>query len=223
MCTETLERMIAARLEFWLGNVCPLPYNQFGFKKGFGTEDALGALVTRIHLCLSKNNYLNCLFLDVKGAYDSVNLEILEYKMVTNFSVPRHTAKAIMSLYKPREIYVRDFQNNLVGPRTNSIGLPQGSVLSPLLFNLYTADIHNLKDTKIVQYADDFCLFSEHKNYDSSLELLTNAFNLVSDWLLTKASIFHLKNQCIMSLQDTILVTNPLSKLAKILLCFKNK
>ena len=62
------------------------------------------------------------------------------------------------------------------------VGLPQGSVLSPLLFNMYTADIHNFSNFTTVQYADDFCIYTQNKNYDISLKHLAAAFANIIGW-----------------------------------------
>lgn len=122
--------------------------------------------------------------MDIKGAYDSLNLTILENKLIEQFSVPRHISRSITNLYRTREIYVRNYKNRKIGPQITSLGLPQGSVLSPLLFNLYTADVHGFVDVDIIQYADDFCMFIEHKKYDMSLELLSNAYIRLREWFI---------------------------------------
>lgn len=182
---KTLERMIKSRLEWWLSNQNLLPLNQFGYKKGFGTIDAVLTLTTDIQISYSRNNYLSTLFLDLKGAYESVNLNILEEKLCKFFFVPNLIARNIINLYSNRLIYVRNSKNERIGPRLNSCGIPQGSVLSPLLFNLYTADIHrlNIPNLKIIQYADDICIYTEHKKWDKSLETLEYGVLYLRQWI----------------------------------------
>lgn len=171
---KTFERMIKSRLEWWILHNNLTTQVQFGYRKGFGTLDAVSTLVVDIQNCFSRNNYLSALFMDIEGAYDSVNLFLLEEKLLTQFLVPRHVSKAIVNLFLNRQIYVRKIDNKKIGPRIINIGLPQGSVLSPLLFNLYTADICEFinKEIRIVQYADDFCIYSENTKYDKSIEIL---------------------------------------------------
>lgn len=114
---KTLERMIKTRLELWLTSENLLPYRQFGFRKSFGTMDAIGTYVLHIQKCLTSNNYCTCLFLDIQRAYDSVDLSILQNKLITPVSVPRHIAKSITSFYYSREIYVRnDEDTSRIGP-----------------------------------------------------------------------------------------------------------
>ena len=103
---KTLERMIKNRLEWWLNNTIPLPHCQFDFKKDLGTRDAVTYLVTDIQNNFSNNTYLGALFLDLKGAYDCINLDILLTEMI-KLSIPGYTAQIIVNLYKHREVYLR--------------------------------------------------------------------------------------------------------------------
>lgn len=99
---KTLERMIKGRLEWWLQKQKFLPNNQFGFKKGFGTIDALSSLVVDIQNNFSRNNYLAALFLDIQSAYDSIDPYILEGKLIHNFKFPINLAKLITKLLATR-------------------------------------------------------------------------------------------------------------------------
>ena len=179
---KTLERMIKQRIEFWIINHNLLPENQYGYKKGFGTMDAISQIVIDIQNCFTDNEYLYSLFLDIQGAYDSVDLKILEQKLVNHFKIPINISRSIVNLYSKRSVFIRNDKNERIGPRYVFTGLPQGSVLSPILFNLYTADIHTLTSFKIVQYADDFCIYTQNKNYDRGITDIATAFQKTSDW-----------------------------------------
>lgn len=183
---KTFERMIKLRLEWWLSVHNLLPPNQFGFKKGFGAMDAVSTIVVDIQNSFSRNNYLCALFLDVNRAYESVCLSILEEKMCESFLIPKQIAKCIIDLFSNRVIYIRNSKNQRIGPRLHNMGLPQGSVLSPLLFNLYTADIHNLTSLQvnIVQYADDFCILADHRKLDKAINTLQTTVAELKKWFI---------------------------------------
>lgn len=143
--------------------------------------------MTDIQLCFSRNDYLGAIFLDIQGAYDSVNLHVLTRKLL-ELNIPKHIAFIITNILYNREIYVRGVNNENIGPRFVSVGLPQGSVLSPLLFNIYTADIHNIDPTiSIIQYADDFCIYSDNRKLDSCTHKLNKALKQLEIWFLITA------------------------------------
>ncbi|KAG5894562.1 hypothetical protein JTB14_021544 [Gonioctena quinquepunctata] len=101
---KTLERMIKNRLEWWLLQKKNMPCNQFAYKKGFGTLDAVSTVVVDIQNNFSRNNYLATLFLDIERAYDAVSLPILKQKMFEQFDIPIHVAHVIVDFYSGRQI-----------------------------------------------------------------------------------------------------------------------
>ena len=138
-------------------------------------------LVTDIQLCFSKNQYLGAIFLDLTGAYDCVNLTILEKKLVA-YSISPHIARTIVDMYKNRSIFVR-INNKKIGPRLTSNGIAQGSALSALLFNIYTADLHfEYPFSNIIQYADDFCIYVDHKKLEECKRIMSYIMKKVCSW-----------------------------------------
>nr|CAH7735698.1 unnamed protein product [Callosobruchus chinensis] len=179
---KTFERLIKHRLEWYLKKNNMLPHNQYGQKSGFGTMDAVSTLVTDVQLSFTYNNYLGAIFLDIKGAFDSVQLDILRKKL-KQMAIPSAIADTIVDLFFERSIFLRDHTNALLGPRTAFIGIPQGAVLSPLLFNIYTADVHNIiQHVSVIQYADDFCLYNQSKKHETCLSFLDPAVRDFTSW-----------------------------------------
>lgn len=178
--------MIKLRLEVWLQHNNILPPNQYGFKRGYGTTDALVHFVTDIQLGLSENLITGALFIDIKSAYDHVNLNTLMQKLIS-LKLPYQIANLIVNLYCNRSVYVRKNNKDLIGPRYAINGIPQGSVLSPLLFNLYSLDIHQLFSQTIncIQYADDLVIYSKRKTYRESKQDLRAIMYNVNLWTLS--------------------------------------
>lgn len=145
-----------------------LPSGQYGFRRGCSTNDAILQLVTDTQICFSKNHYLGAAFLDIKGAYDSVDLVFLREKLI-NIGIPRRICNVMCNLFNYRKVYVRYINNSLTNPRNTSTGLPQGAVLSPLLFNIFTASLHEEINYKLIQYADDFVVYNSDKTLPNTL------------------------------------------------------
>lgn len=107
---------------------------------------------------------LNCsfftlgIFVDFSKAFDSLNHEIL-FKKLEHYGVRRHALKLITSYLSSRSQYVAldHYPSDILKIRN---GVPQGSLLGPLLFNMYINDICNVsKVVKYIIYADDTSLF----------------------------------------------------------------
>ncbi|KAJ8935686.1 hypothetical protein NQ314_012685 [Rhamnusium bicolor] len=79
--TKTLERMIKFRLEYWLLKNNLLPDNQYGYKPGSGTTEATTHLVTDIQNSLTDNQCTAVVFIDIKNAYNNIDLKILSEKL----------------------------------------------------------------------------------------------------------------------------------------------
>ena len=69
--------------------------------------------------------------------------------------------------------------------RTLFRGLPQGSVLSPILFNFYTIDLHCIFPSllNVLQYADDFVIYCHHKNINVAAQQMQESLRQLGSWL----------------------------------------
>lgn len=184
---KLLEKIIKNRLEWWLSYKNIKFDFQFGFKKNSSTLHAAGQLITDIQLCFSRNNYLGAIFLDVEGAYNSVNLSMLE-DILNKLEIPSNISRNICNLYRNRKIIIKQ-QNNTIGPRFTSLGLPQGSVLSPFLFNIYMSDFSIKPVCNIIQYADDIVLYLEEKNIQKCIEGLQAIIPAAVSWLSNRGLV----------------------------------
>lgn len=160
-----------------------LPKSQFGFRRSKGCIDNLAILQSNILLSFKKNQTLLASFLDIKGAYDNVIPDILFQKLVKRGIPPNIFAFVRNSIYQ-RQVHCRyeDIDEILWAYK----GLPQGSVLSPLLYNIYVSELENSCDSgcQIIQYADDIALFFSSDDLNHSKCILEKCVNKVSDSLL---------------------------------------
>ena len=180
---KVLESILKSRLEWFIENGKLLPESQSGFRRGKSCLNSVAHLTSLVHLGFSRNRFILALFIDIKGAYDSVNIFLL-YKYMTDLKVPAYLRNIIFQILNDRQIFIRDCDGNIIGPRTGNMGLPQGSPLSPILFNIYT---HNLKyaisdKIEILQYADDIVLLADGAHIPTLVDQMNNSLMSLAEW-----------------------------------------
>lgn len=95
---------------------------------------------------------------DVEKAFDTVWHDGLVYKLY-KYDAPGYLLHIIRSYLKDRS-YVVSLNNEISSSRNIPAGVPQGSLLGPFLFILYTNDIPKLKNTRLSMYADDTAILT---------------------------------------------------------------
>lgn len=164
-----------------------LPDDQFGFRQGRTTTQALIKLKTDVALQLSQRTPVIACSLDNERAFDTVWIEGLIYKMANFFQFSPHICHLIYNYLSDRKFFVNVNQNYSGTYRINA-GVPQGGVLSAIIYSIYISDIPKPDETdrriSRLQYADDMLIYMAAKNLSNAqtklnkyLEEITN-FNL---------------------------------------------
>jgi len=153
LCTisRVLERVINSRLQWFNTTFGLIVDNQFGFQPGKSTEQSTAIMVKNVQEAWKNDREASFLFLDVKGAYDTVIPSVL-LKELARLRLPMILINWIGSYLSNRKaVWVVEGENSDV--MDVSIGLPQGSALSPTLYLYYNAVILERKGDK--GFADD--------------------------------------------------------------------
>ena len=167
-------------LEYFNNNSFFTPF-QFGFRKKHNTQDANNVMLEFIYKNLNSKSNVILTFLDLKKAFDSVNIDILLRKL--KYYGLGSTEMSWFSTYlKDRSQCVR------IGDHTsNSLplkaGVPKGSLLGPTLFNIYINDFQYAHSGTSFQYADDTTVLYEDKNFDSLERTVNKNLESISNWL----------------------------------------
>ena len=181
--------------------------NQYGFQKLHSTEHAALELIDHAINEIEKKSCAATIFLDLSKAFDTIDHDIL-LKKLQYYGLSNTELKWFHSYLTGRQQYVEigDTKSDLLNVTT---GVPQGSILGPLLFIIYINDLPKCsKVFRFILYADDTSLFSTLSISDpgsNASNILNRELNNVYEWLSinklslnvskTKYILFHAKNK----------------------------
>ena len=180
--SKLFERAMHSRVYAFFDNFGLFFDLQFGFRKQHSTSHALLSIIDEIRHNLDNNTFSCGIFVDLEKAFDTVNHNIL-LKKLEHYGI-RDVAKNWFCSYLS---YRKQFVS-LGGVSSNylpiSCGVPQGSILGPLLFIIYINDMHNaIKFSKVHHFADDTNLLFSHKNPKILRKRVNADLALLFDWL----------------------------------------
>jgi retron-type reverse transcriptase len=156
---------------------------QFGFRANHSTDTADCLLLENVKSMIDKGGTVGAVFLDLRKAFDPVNHRVLIAKL-SSFNFSNNALKWSETYFKNRNQCV-NVHNQKSTALDTPTGVPQGSVLSPILFSLYINDLPSVcSDVEIQLYADDAVIYTHGSNKLQAAAKLTNALNRISTWLI---------------------------------------
>ena len=181
--SKVFERLMYDRLTQFLDKYNILHHNQYGFRQYHSTHHALITLVDKITKSLDSGDIVIGVFLDLKKAFDTVDHTIL-FKKIHQYGIRGNLNKWFENYLANRSQYV-SYNGKTSDIQNVSCGVPQGSILGPLLFILYINDFSNVSDILYyVLFADDTNVFLNGRDIHKLINTMQQELLKLHTWLL---------------------------------------
>ena len=181
--SKIFEKLMKKYLLQFLDSKNILHPNQFGFRRALSTFDALRTFSEEIYASLDKKHSLLSIFIDFTKAFDTVKHDILIRKL--NFYGIRGLINDWFNDYLSNRSQSTKFCESISPSLPIQYGVPQGSVLGPILFLLYINDISQIfKDLKTILFADDSTLYITGENPTNLIHTANADLQTFHKWCL---------------------------------------
>ena len=193
--SKIFERLIHKQVISFLHKHALLYQYQFGFRENHSTTTALIEINDGIKNDIDKGDFVVGTYLDLKKAFDTVNHSIF-FEKLEHYGIRGLPLQLFQSYLSNRKQYV-SYNNTPSYITTNKYGVPQGSVLGPLLFIIYVNDIVNAEnEIKIRLFADDTALFIQGKDIHLIFNKMKNCMIKLTDWFSCNRLTLNLTKTC---------------------------
>ena len=179
---KILEKLVFTRVISFLNKNKIIYNNQFGFISNHSTSQALVNVLDRVYESLDKGDIAVGVYLDIEKAFDCINHNILLDKL-KYYGIRGVAWNWFSSYLENRKQFVS--VNYTSSVMVINYGVPQGSVLGPLLFLLYINDIQYADPAAILNlFADDTSLFVFDRDPTELFIRCNHSLNALNDWFL---------------------------------------
>jgi hypothetical protein len=163
--------------------------NQYGFRQGHSTEDAVIKFVDIIERELSDKKHVVSVFIDVSKAFDSCDHEIL-LKKIGRTGLNENGINLMADYLKNRKQIIMVKGKN-GGSFVINIGVGQGTILGPTLFKIYIMDLHLHTDLFSVKFADDSTFVGSGKTKDETESKVNEELLKIGKWFKDNKLVLH--------------------------------
>lgn len=184
---KLLERLILTRLDEHLDSTGLRSPNQYGFRRGWSTEDAIERLLKTAYGAalgaVQHRDLCVAVSLDVKNAFNTAPWIMIDAALRRK-NVPPYLVRLIRSYLQDRHILV----GQTLLRRSTTCGVPQGSVLGPALWNVFYDELLDMETphgVQLVAFADDVCVLGISRSGESATTLMNPVLGAVANWMNT--------------------------------------
>jgi Reverse transcriptase (RNA-dependent DNA polymerase)/Endonuclease-reverse transcriptase len=182
LCEKVLEIVLHKQMSEYIKEKNILCEMQSGFRKNHSCESAIQIVLAKWRRLIEEGNVVIAVFLDFKRAFETIDRDLLITKL-KKYGFSADSLKLLKSFLSDRKqyVYVNGQKSKCIDV---NIGVPQGSVLGPLLFILYINDLpENLKDVLVKIFADDTLISAFGKTYKEAASKINSKLQITNTWL----------------------------------------
>ena len=174
-------KLFERAMEEQLSNYFETIFNPYlsAFRKGFSCQSVLLAITEEWRKALDRNEYVAAILMDLSKAFDCLPPNLIKAKLVA-YGLSKDAVMLIECYLSGRKQFFSEKCSSFL----NIIkGVPQGSILGPLIFNIFLNDIFYFIDkAKLFNYADDNTLSFSHSDFATLVEILVRESKILIEW-----------------------------------------
>ena len=189
LVSKIFEKVIHSQTQTYLDKNDILYKFQSGFRQNHSTDTALSYLTNKIQSAFDKGFYAGMILIDLQKAFDTIDHEIF-LKKLDCLGFGAETIAWYRSYLEDR-YFVVNIDNCFSGKARLVCGVPQGSILGPLIFLIYANDMAQSVNCNLYLYADDSCLLCIDKDIKVIENTLNKDFNSLCNWFVENKLSIH--------------------------------